>query len=462
MRKGVLGSITALAAGAGLASAQGPVPYAGPPTGGPEMVLPAAGYGAPIPPYLGEGPGVIPVPDVAPNGAPIYPPPGVYGSNPYPPPVSTSTNLAPHWWVHTEYLLWWTKNQPTRVPYLTTGARAEGGLIGQPTTRVLVGDADIGYGLSSGFRISGGWFKGDDRRYGTEISGFLLEQQGVHYFAQSDANGVPVIARPFVDANTGANSVMTVAFPNLAAGSYLFKTTTQTWGAEGNQVLNLYRSSPDDPHQMSITGMLGFRYMDIHETLNISTASTLLGSNIASFAGLDVAAPATIMVQDNFETTNRFYGGQIGFRSEANHGRWQAQVVGKIAFGLMNQTVMVDGVSGVNDPSRGIVATNPGGLFADASTITTIRNDEFAFIPEVSANLGYNWCNWLTTYVGYNFMYVSRVLRPSEQLTDVINPTMVPVSPTFGQGTFAPTPNNLLTQSEFWIQGVNFGFMVKY
>jgi hypothetical protein len=466
MRNGVLGSIAALAAGAGLAFGQGPVPAGGPPAGGYDILVPASGQAVPVPVHLGgvDGPSVIPADAPGPNGAPVYPPPGMYGTVPYPSASASAANhfLAPHWWASAEYLLWWVKSQPTRAPLLTTGARGEGGVIGRPTTRVLVGDCDYGYGLFSGFRVTGGYFKDADRRYGLELSGFLLEQNVVEFFAVSDPNGVPVIARPFVDAGTGSQGVLTVAFPNLASGTALFYTSSQTWGAEGNAVMNLYRTCPDECKLMTIDGLFGFRYMHIHEVIDIASSSTLLGASTTSFAGLQVAAPATINVRDRFETTNQFYGGQFGVRAEARYGKWHTMFVGKIALGDMNQTLLVDGRSEVIDPTRGIAAINPGGLLANGSTICTLRHDEFAYIPEVMFSLGYSWSSCLTTFIGYTATYVSRVIRPGDQITNVVNPAIIPTSPTFGLGGPVATPNVLFTQSEFWMQGVSVGLLVKW
>jgi hypothetical protein len=459
MRKGVLGSIAALTAGAGLAFGQGP-------GGAGSPLLPATGQSSAVPPLLGgaDGPAVIPVPEAGPNGAPVYPPPGLYGSTPYQLP-SGSVNghtLAPHWWVNSEYLLWWVKSQPANFPYITTGARAEGGVIGGASTTVLVGDCNYGYGLFSGFRVTGGWFKDECRRVGFEFSGFLLGKQNVTFFAQSDANGVPVLARPFVNATNGAQGVLTVSFPNLASGSILFKTDSQSWGAEGSGVLNLYRSCPDDKCLISINGIGGFRYFELDEDIDVASSSTLLGTNTTSFAGLTVAAPATISVHDRVETTNRFYGGQVGLKAEASYGKWYVSTIAKFAIGEMNETLLVDGQSSVLDPTRGIAAVNPGGLLANPSTICTLRKDQFVYIPEGQINFGYNWCSWLTTYVGYNVIYVSKVIRPGDQITNVVNPALIPTSPSFGNGPLGATPNVQFTQSEFWLTGVSFGIVMRY
>ena len=460
MRKAVLGSIAALTAGAGVANAQG---FPNSPAAG---VTPANGYGQVIPPNFGGGdPGIIPNEAPAPNGAPSYPPPGQYGA----PPGgdaggfgAPSRLVAPHYWFNSEYLLWFARAQPTSTPYVTTSARSDAGILGRPSTSILFGKSDLGYGTFSGFRLSGGWWRGEDRRIGFEFGGMLTEKKGNYYFAQSDNNGVPVISRPFTDATSGNQGFLAVSFPNFASGSILALTTTQTFGADGNMLVNLFRSCPDEGMPISISGLAGFRYLDIQERLNITSASTLLGQNTTTFTGLTVNAPATIGVSDDFNATNRFYGGQLGLKGEVRYNKLTIGFTGKVAAGLMNQTLDLTGHSTVNDPTRGIAAVAPGGLFVSPQANGRYRNDEFAVIPEGVVQVGYNWSSWLTSYVGYTFLYANRVVRPGNQLSSTINPGVTPTSPTFGGGGFVNTPNNVLRQDEFWLQGVSFGILAKY
>ena len=89
-------------------------------------------------------------------------------------------------------------------------------------------------------------------------------------------------------------------------------------------------------------------------------------------------------------------------------------------------------------------------------------HDEFAVVHEVNLNVGCNLRSWLSAYVGYTFLYASDVVRPGEQFSPVVNPAIIPTSPAFGTGGFIATPNPVLTQSEYWIQGVNFGVRLRY
>jgi hypothetical protein len=458
MRKRVLGTIAALTAGAGAALGQAPPPAFGPGPGGP--VMPAAGYGMPIPPNLNPGEvGLLPADGPPPNGAPTYPPPGFYGASSVPP--AGSGPFGTHAWVSAEYLLWFVKAQPTRMPYVTTSGPLQTAGAGQSTTAVISGDRDLGYDLFSGFRVSGGFWCGDDRRTGFELSGFLTERKANAFYAASDASGVPTLARPFLRSGDLAPFTLVISQLGAASGNVLVFSRSQTYGAEGNGVINLFRSCSDSGCRVNVNLLGGFRYLELNEALQISSASTLLGGGGPLFAGVQVNAPGTIGVRDSFEATNRFYGGQLGLRSEAVWGKCYVGITGKIAAGLMNEVLDVNGQSELLDPTRGIATVVQGGLFATAGNIKRYRNDEFAVVPEVNINVGYQLTPGLTTFIGYNFLFMNRVLRPGTSVPRTVNTAQVPTSRDYGAAG-VPADNPALTQTDFWLQGVTFGLLFRY
>ena len=95
-------------------------------------------------------------------------------------------------------------------------------------------------------------------------------------------------------------------------------------------------------------------------------------------------------------------------------------------------------------------------------TIGRFDNDEFAVIPELTFNVGVNLTKSMTMYVGYNFMWISHVARPGNQINPVIDCSTVPFSPTTANWGMSPGPRNLFQQDEFWLQGVNFGLNIQY
>jgi hypothetical protein len=473
MRKRILGAIAAVTAGAG--AAWGQAPSAPPPpapigtVGGYQGgVMPATGYADPIPPPVGAGA----APAADPNagmfgGGPVgYPPPGQYNQPSYQTPFADGlhSRLASRWWLSGEYLMWFSKAQPARYPFVTTSAPAAGGRIGEPSTLILHANGDLGYDLLSGFRITGGFFRDDCRRTGWYASGFMTENGTNDFSVASDATGQPLLARPFINAATGQQDVLFVSFPTFAGGRVSVQTHSRAWGAEGGPICNLYRSCPDDgcgPF-WNVDLITGFRFFQLKEDLSIRSFTDVLPGQAVPFDGKLYFGPVNIEVNDEFTTLNQFYGGQVGLNAQTQWGKCYFSVLGKIALGVMHERVDVNGFSILRQTGALAPSVVRGGLYANSTNIGRYDNDEFCVLPEVNANIGYNWCSWLTTYVGYTFLYASRVVRPGDQYSPVVNPAVIPTSPSFGTGAAIPTPNRILTQSDYWIQGVSFGAMIRY
>ena len=473
MRKRVLGTIAALTVGTGVAFAQSPNPAVtspssiGPVTSYGGGLLPAGGpaVGDIVPPPIGGfGPEAGGMPMGEPGMmAPGYPM-GYHGQQAWQDAFAQPGAQPPatRWYLDTKFLLWFVKAQPTNVPYLSTSAPQDAGLAGRPTTTLLHSRSDLGYNLFSGFHINGGWYRDADRRFGMDIGGMMFERKSNIFFAQSDTNGIPVIARPFVDATTGGPAVLTVAQQGLASGAVLVSTSNEMFGAEANLLANLYRSCPEDECKWTIDGLLGFRYFEVHEDLQIRSQSTILGGGAPRFNGAAIFNPAIVTVTDNFDVYNRFYGGQIGTRATVDCGNWSVGFSSKLAFGVMNQVLDVEGRSDLLDLSRSLSASSVGGLYANALNVGRYRNDEFAIIPEVGISIGRNWSSWLTTAIGYNYLYINRVLRPGNSVSNVVNPAIIPTSQSFGAGAVVGVPNRVLAQDEYWAQGVTFHLILKY
>jgi hypothetical protein len=487
MRSKVLGTIAAVAAGAGLSWGQDlgrPTPPPPAPIGA-VGVMPTQAIGDPMgmpapmgmPGPMGGMPmggdpsgGLFPGGPMGPEGMMGGPMMGTHGQQMWQPPFKNTDKfdinqrLAPKMWVNTDYLLWFAKPQPTAFPFVTSSAPFAGGRIGNVSTAVLHSQTDLGYNLFSGFRVTGGYFADADRRYGWYASGFVTEQKSNIFHATSDSTGQPLLARPFFDTQINNQNVLLVSSPTFASGNVLVYSSSQTWGAEGGPVINLFRSCPDQSCLWNIDMIAGFRYLQVSEMMRMQQFTTLIGSATAPFDGKLYGAGAQIEVNDEFTTTNRFYGGQVGLNTGVRMNRWSLDVQGKIAIGVMNQRIDANGTSVLRTgtPVQPVVSTVRAGLFANASNLGRISDDQFSVIPEVNASLGYSWTSWLNTSVGYNFLYVSRVARPGDQFSNNVNPALVPTSPNYGTGQLLPTTDLRGTQNDFWMQGVSFGLNLRY
>jgi hypothetical protein len=496
----MLGSIAALAAGAGAAWGQAPMPIAS--AGGQPMavmageILPASGPAPVIMPPIAVGPpgdpmGLGPVAGIGPPPGPMYPTPGPYAAPLFQPPPGglgggDGGRCAPRWWFDGEYLLWFASSQPVNFPLLTTSAPAASGLLGLSSTIELVPANDINYSAISGFRLSGGFYGDADRRFGALVSGFYTEQKGVdqRFGTSFGSTGIPLLARPFIDT-TGVSSSLVVTDTAFGTGGAVVSTWTSTWGIEASALWNLFRSPPDKNFWCSVDLLAGYKFLQNTEELRIESFTTLTGARLIPIfvpgpfgvpiqvgvrilpspvpvGGVVTGAPATVQVLDRIRASNRFNGGVFGVRHETRFGMWSVQAIGKLGVGNMHQVLEFQGATNFFNPATGRTGATYGGLFANSTNIGKWNHDEFTLIPELTVNLGVNLTRSLTMFVGYNFMYISNVARPGNQVNPVVDSTTIPFSPTFGALGNPPGTQVLFVQDDFWLQGVNFGMSIRY
>jgi Putative beta barrel porin-7 (BBP7) len=376
------------------------------------------------------------------------------GCNPCLPCKEEEKKRGPKCWVDAEYLMWWFKDAPLPVPLIAFGSPTDlpPGALGQPGTVPLFGPTGQNLGTFSGGRITvGGWFN-EASTIGFEASGFLLETRSRSFLAASDPTGNPVLALPFFDATTNAENGFLTSFPGFFTGGILVSSTAQLWGAEAN---GLFRPLKGDNFSIGLLG--GFRYLDLRERLDISSSSVSLVPGVPPIAG---PAGSTFDAADSFATRNQFYGGQLGIKAEAHMSRFFASLTGKCALGQMHESVSVNGVTsfgGAVPP-----AVFPGGIFTAGSNIGQRTSDRFAVVPEAQVQVGVDVTSNIRAFVGYNFLYVSDVVRPGDQIDRSFNFTQV--APPLGPGALVgpAVPTAQFNHTDFWAHGVNFGIEFRF
>lgn len=356
-------------------------------------------------------------------------------------------------WVDPEFLLFYMNPLEVRVPLVTTGL-AGGGILGQPDTTIVSGDR-VNYDPMTGLRLSAGVLLDATGRFSLLASGFYLPRQSASSAFQSGPDGSPLLARPFVDATNQLPASLTVSAPGQATGTIVLDSSAEIWGAE---VGTLARVAQLGSTALGLS--VGFRYLDLHERLSINQGTGLLPGASANFAGSIVNAPGELFFSDRFDTRNQFYGVNLGVQSTYRHGRFFADLIGKVALGGVQQTLNVFGATTTRVPGGFTSTTAGGGLLALSSNAGRFSGDEFAVVPEVGVRVGVQVTQRVALTVGYNAIFISNVIRPGDQLDPTISLSQVPVSPLFtGQGT---SPVTTLDQTDFWLHGLSLGLSVRY
>jgi hypothetical protein len=281
----------------------------------------------------------------------------------------------PRVWASLEYLLWWIKDGPL------------------PTAGL---DSDLDYGPFSGGRLTvGGWFNAN-RTVGMEGIGFLLEQRSDDLFARASSPAVP---------GTGIG-------PSFARAT--LDSSSRLWGLEVNGLFNVSRTA-----NFHVDLLAGFRYLDLAEDLNADTFARTVVNGIPFSAAADVGIDAR----------NHFYGGQVGVKTGFRIGGFYTDFIGKLGIGGVHQTIDVVGTA----------AVRAGGLAIRGPVIGHESRCEFAVVPQLGVQVGYDFNRYVRAFVGYDLLYISNVVRPGDQFEF-----------TSQRGT------------DFWAQGINVGLEIRY
>ena len=231
------------------------------------------------------------------------------------------------------------------------------------------------------------------------------------------------------------------------AGAVAVRLTTQLWGFDTNLRTNLC-SGCFLGCGFSVDGYVGYRYLRLDEKLLISESLTTA----------DGGPPISFAVSDQFKTKNSFNGGQVGFDTELRRGRWFLDMDSKIAVGSMHEVVDIQGSTAITDPT-GAVTRSVGGLLAQPTNIGTYSRDRVAAVSEVGLRVGYQVTECFRVFAGYDYLYVSDVVRPGPQIDRTVNPTQIPP---FGPVTGPARPAFAFHGSDFYAQGLTLGLEFRW
>jgi hypothetical protein len=375
-------------------------------------------------------------------------PPGFNGACPTYQCEDKSIGGSGRFWARGEWLYWSTSGQP--LPALATAAPAStarplAGVLGSPNTVVTYGDSRANKDFRNGYRLNAGWWTDDTRESGIEGDFFFLGDSRNGFAPASD--GSSIISRPFVNALTGQQDAELVSFPGAVGGSLTADVRNSMIGGGVNLVRNICGSECG-----RLDWLVGYRYWNVADDLTIT-------ENLTALPGQNLVAPGTTYrITDRFQTSNNFHGGLIGLSGERRFGNWFVGGRATVALGVNCQTADISGSTTITPPG-GLPTTFSGGLLAQATNIGSHSRSEFAVVPEVGVRVGCNVTENTRFYAGYNFLYMSNVLRAGDQIDGRVNPSLLPPQTNvIGPGVPVFTPKT----TDFWAQGISLGLEFRY
>jgi uncharacterized RmlC-like cupin family protein len=122
----------------------------------------------------------------------------------------------------------------------------------------------------------------------------------------------------------------------------------------------------------------------------------------------------------------------------------------------------VSGTSTLYQPGQAAL-TAPGGVYAQLSNIGRYSSNVFAVVPEIEARVGYRLTDHVLASVGYDFLYISRAVRASEQLDRRTDELQVPAgNPAYVPGYVGHYPVVPFTQTSLWVQGLTVSLRLDF
>ena len=341
-------------------------------------------------------------------------------------------------WVRFDALLWWTKGAAI-PPLLTTSPdstpQAQAGILGQSTTTVLLGNQELNKDFRAGYRVSFGTWLDESDSLGIEFSYLGLGQSVDRTNVTS--TGSPILARPFFNADTGAEDIHTIAYPGVLQGTFSCTSTSDFQVAE---FLTRWALARAPGYRIELLG--GFRFQQLTDSLDIGDTS-------------GPGAPSqSIQILDQFHTRNDFYGGELGIATQWHQCCWSVETNLKLALGSTYSRIDING------STTTATGTLPGGLLALPSNMnmSPYTSNQFSMIPELGLTLGYDLTCHLRAMAGYTFMYWSPISRPGDQIDLNVSPSQFP-----GPGqTTASKPEFVQHTCDFWAQGINVGLDYRF
>jgi hypothetical protein len=333
-------------------------------------------------------------------------------------------------------LYWWMRRGGT--PVLATSGTAA-----NPLAVPLIKDNGFDDQERMGVRASMGFWLDHAQTLAFEFGGLDIFQRAPS--ATLATGGDPPLARPFFNVFTGTPAADLLASPGTQSGAIAVRDLTRLWGVEANFRKELLRGC-----YYHLDALLGFRYLRFDEGLDITDETTFLPGS--PFAG------TSTVTSDRFGTHNAFWGGQLGLETEIHAACFDIDFWGKIGLGTNFEVVNINGTAITLNPD-GTTTGVGSGLYAQPTNIGHHSASQFAVLPEFGVNVGYQFSSHWRATVGYTFLYLSRVVRPGEQIDQTITP---PLGGAAGPAPGVTHPALLFHQNDLWMQGISAGLEYRF
>ncbi len=372
---------------------------------------------------------------------------GCHGCDDYGPGYSCPPGVG--LWIRADYLVWYERDMDT-IPLATTSTgipatNADDLLdLDAAETSVLFGGRGLSDDPLNGWRLEVGAWLDAGATFGIFGRYFEVEDRSFGFAANS--NQFDFLGIPFFNADDASEDALELVVQGERTGAVAIEIE----GGLRNWEI-LFRQLSETGSNYRLDWVYGYRNLRLFEDLRLDASTT-------NFVPLgNIAQDTSISLNDTFRVKNQFHGVDFGVTGHSHEGCWSLDFLLKVALGVMDQEVTVDGqqfnIIPGTDP-----AINIGGLFSQETNIGKNDENTFSVIPEFNINLGYAITPNLDFTIGYTFIFVSDVIRAGSAIDRSIDIGLLadldPVNSSRPQINFDDT--------SYYIHGLNLGLTARF
>lgn len=341
------------------------------------------------------------------------------------------------YWLTGEFVFGWVSG-PNLPPLVTTSIAgtdtSNAGILGDPRTSTLF-SGRVTDNLRAGLRLGAGYLFDAEYGRGIEADFLFLGSQSSTFSATSGE--FPILARPYIDANTEDPQAVLIAHPDQSTGSI-------TIDAKSGSYYAVHLDTTEriwNRGATNVSCLFGYRYGHYDDALRFQ--QTIVPN----------ALPGTeINSNDVFRARNDFNGLDLGLRAEHSWNNMTLNLLGRFSAGYLRREVNIQGRQ--TTTVGGVPTTAVGGVYALESNIGTHRDDDFVIWPELGGTLNWQVRPNVRVHLGYTAIMLNQIARASDQIDFTINPELFPPASPVAD-PLRPRFNRDLT--DVWIHTVNLG-----